>query len=67
MIEVIKIGRDMGKVEFECVECGCEFIADKRDCAKGRGIKETGIGKEFYWTCICPNCGNICKGEEEDI
>lgn len=66
MVEILKNGKDMGKVYFSCSECGCEFMADTRDCAKGRGIKETGIGKEFYWTCICPNCGSICKGEKEE-
>ena len=66
-MEVIKFGERQKGVMFKCSNCGCEFKAGRAECSKGRDIKGTEIGKEFYWTSACPNCGDICKGEEEEI
>lgn len=59
-MEIIKHG-DFRKMRvFVCNECGCEFRISEWECGKGRDINSR-IGKEYYLTCSCPECGNICK------
>ena len=69
---IIKPGKDMGRVTFNCVVCGCQFAVLHKKCQHSTyAIKADGsderIAESWY---NCPNCGVEChgvNGDTEDI
>ena len=51
LTKIIKPGKKLRKIRFECELCGCVFEKSARWCMTEDGS---------FWTMF-PNCGKICR------
>lgn len=51
LTKIIKPGKKLRKIRFECELCGCVFEKSARWCMTEDGS---------FWS-MCPNCGKICR------
>lgn len=51
LTKIIKPGKKLRKIRFECELCGCIFEKSAWRCMPEY---------DSFWT-ICPNCGKVCR------
>lgn len=54
MMQIIKHGTELKK-KFKCINCGCEFIANKNEYHEFQSHPN-----EYMYKCECPECSEEC-------